>query len=413
MLAALIPLFDKNMEVKAYSIFAQKDNYLLKPRLMGTGILDTASSVMGFEIVNSMGVDLLSGDGDVFVEVSEVSMFSNLEEQCQVDPERIVLLMDSNVKPVDVFINRLRDLKSKKFRLAIRKLKVNQFEEYREILNLMDFILLDHKKLYIDKAKLYFSKVYPHIRMVAVNVDSNEDFEKLGSVDGGYDYYEGDFFRLPRVAADKKMAPVKSNYIELLNTVNNPDYDLTEAADIIGQDPALVISLLKMVNRISVNSGISSVRHAAAMLGQRELKKWINTAVTKELCSDRPSEIMRISMVRAKFAENLSQDFELAGFTSETFLMGLFSVLDVILDKPMEEALTMVKVTKNIQDAILEGSGPLADLMYFIREYEIASWQEASRILLLKNIDTDRVYQAYLNSLSWYRELFSVEGMKK
>ena len=49
----------------------------------------------------------------------------------------------------------------------------------------------------------------------------------------------------------------------------------------IGKDTALVISLLEMVNKMTVNSNIASVRHAAAMLGQKELKRWINTAVTK------------------------------------------------------------------------------------------------------------------------------------
>ena len=112
---------------------------------------------------------------------------------------------------------------------------------------------------------------------------------------------------------------------------------MTKAADIIGRDTALVISLLKMVNRIAVNSEITSIRHAAAMLGQRELKKWINTAVANKLYADKPNEITRLSLLRAKFAENLASSFGLAAQGSELFLMGLFSVLDVILEKPMLE----------------------------------------------------------------------------
>ncbi|MBQ7424942.1 MAG: HDOD domain-containing protein, partial [Lachnospiraceae bacterium] len=190
-----------------------------------------------------------------------------------------------------------------------------------------------------------------------------------------------------------------------LNVVNAPDYDLTDAADVIGKDPALVISLLEIVNRMALNSEITSIRHAAAMLGQKELKRWINTAVTKELCADKPSEIIRLVMIRAKFAENLARNFELAMQAPELFIMGLFSALDVMLDKTMEEALKMVQVSKNIKEALLENKGEFAKVLQFIKRYEDADWTEVSRILVLEGIDMDEVYSAYLGALRWYRDL--------
>ena len=195
-----------------------------------------------------------------------------------------------------------------------------------------------------------------------------------------------------------------------MNLVNADDFDLTKAADIIGRDTALTILLLQMVNKMAVNSEITSIRHAAAMLGQKELKRWINTAVVNELCSDKPSEITRLSLLRAKFAENLASSFELAGKSSELFLMGLFSVLDLILDKPMDEALKLVKVSHEIEDALLSQKGALADVMEFITQYEAANWQEVSRLIVLKNLDMDRIYDAYMKSLKWYRELVSIQA---
>ena len=317
-----------------------------------------------------------------------------------------MLLIDSTVTPTENYLNRITELKKSGYRFAIRKLQIEQFETYKPVLLMMDYILLDHRKIKISVAKEYFSKVYPNIRLCAVNVDSQEDYEKL-KADGGYDLYEGTFFRMPIVKAEREVAPLKVNYIELLNIVNEPDYDLTKASDVIQRDTALVISLLKMVNRMTVNSGINSVNHAAAMLGQRELKKWINTAVTKELCADRPSEITRMSLIRAKFAEELADIFDKKGLASELFLMGLFSVLDLILDQPMEKALEMVKVSKMIQDALISGKGELAPILAFMNEYENASWQEVSRLMVLQDIDMDSVYNAYISSLKWYRDLFT------
>ncbi len=406
MLATLIPLFDETMAVRAYSLFAQKENYLLNPSLLGTGSFDGAGTVAGLDIIKSMGIETISADKEVFVEVNNISVFSDIEEQCSAPHERLVLLADHTITPAPMYVDRLKELKEKGYKLAIRKLTVAKFEAYREILLLMDYILLDHKKIDISKAKIYFGKVYPNIKLCAVNVNSQEDFDALKQ-DGGYDLYEGEFFRVPVTRGQSDVAPLKVNYIELLNLVNDADFELTKAADVIGRDTALVISLLKMVNRMSVNSEITSIRHAAAMLGQKELKKWINTAVTNELCADKPNEITRLSLLRAKFAENLAPVFEMAIHSSELFLMGLFSVLDIILDKPMAEALEMVKVSKNIRDALIDNKGDLAHVLEFVIQYEKASWQEVSRLMVLENIDIDRVYDAYTKSLQWYRDLFA------
>ena len=210
---------------------------------------------------------------------------------------------------------------------------------------------------------------------------------------------------MPVTKSETEVSPLKVNYIELLNVVNAPDYDLTDAADVIGKDPALVISLLEMVNRMAFNSEITSIRHAAAMLGQKELKRWINTAVTKELCADKPTEIIRLVMIRAKFAENLASEFEMAMHAPELFIMGLFSALDIMLEKTMPEALDMVQVSKNVREALLEDKGDFAKVLDFIKCYEDADWTEISRILVLEDIDMNDVYTAYLGALRWYRDL--------
>ena len=86
--------------------------------------------------------------------------------------------------------------------------------------------------------------------------------------------------------------------------------------------------------------------------------------------------------------------------------MGLFSVIDIILDKPMEEALELVKVSRTIEDALVRKEGEFAEILDFIINYENASFQEVSRKMLLLHIDDDKVYDAYIQSLIWYKEMF-------
>lgn len=408
MMLALIPLFDESMAVKAYSVFSQKDNIFLNPMTLGTGRFDGAAAVEGLELIESMGIETISEDKDVFVPVNNISIFSDIESQCSAPHERLVLLIDDTVPPIEMYINRLRTLKAEGYKLAVRKLAVMDFESHREILRLVDYIFLNSQKIAIDKAKIYFGKLYPNIKLCAGNIDTMESYEEL-KASGGYQLYEGGFYRVPVTKGEHEVAPLKVNYIELLNLVNSEDFEVAAAADVIGRDTALTISLLKMVNRMTVNSGIKTIRHAAAMLGQAELRKWINTAVANELYADKPSEITRLSLLRAKFAENLAGAFKMRSKSDELFLMGLFSVLDVILDKPMEEALKMVTVSDNVRAALIGSSGMLAPVLELMVQYETASWQEVSRLLLLAGLDVKTVSEAYQKALGWYRDLMTNE----
>lgn len=404
MLLALIPLFDENMAVKAYSVFSQKDNFLLNPRMLGTAQYDGSAAVEGLELIESMGIETISEDAEVFVPVSNIAIFTDVENQCSAPHGRLVFLIDNTLPPVEMYINRLRELKEMGYKLAARKIAVADFESYREVFKLMDYVLLNNRRIAIDKAKIYFGQLYPNIKLCAGNIESMEVFERL-KASGGYQLYEGNFYRVAATKNNNEVAPLKVNYIELLNVVNNDNFNLSDAAEVIGRDTALTISLLKMVNRMTVNSGITTIRHAAAMLGQTELRKWINTAVVNELYADKPSEITRVSLLRAKFAESLAADFNLQGKAEELFLMGLFSVLDIILEKPMKEALEMVKVAGNIREALIDHDGLLAPALELITEYEMANWAEVSRLMLLQNISLTSVNAAYQKSLRWYREL--------
>lgn len=406
MLATLIPFFDKDMKVSAYSLFSQKENYLLNPDLQGGAMLNGAGRIDGLEVIENIGLDTLTPGTDVFLPIGPVNVFSDIESL--VDRKmrsRLVLLFDNSITNTEDYRKRLGELREGGFKLAIYKVPIAEFETKKEILKQMTYIILDCKKINLDKAKIYFSHQYPQIKICVGNVSNQETFDKLKD-DEAFPFFEGKFYRLPVTKGDTKIEPLKVNYLELMNIVNDDDYELTKAADIIGRDTALVVSLLDMVNRIAINSKITSIRHAAAILGQKELKKWINTVITKELCADKPNEITRISLLRAKFAESLAPSFELALHASELFLMGLFSVLDIILDVPMEEALNKVNVSKNIRNALLEQKGAFAEVYEFMAAYENADWQEVCRWLVVKDISVDTIYKAYTETMVWYREMF-------
>lgn len=405
MLMTLIPLFDENMTVRAYSLFTQKQNKFLNTRALGTGEMDGVAQLEGLEIIESMGLDTIASDKEVFIPINKISIFADIESQCTAHQGKVAFLIDDTILPEDIYVNRLLELKKAGFNLAIRKLEVKQYQQYARILQYVDYMFLDYKRINMDSARIFFAKMYPQIKLCAGNIDTQETFEKLKTT-GGYQFYEGEFYRTPVNKGEHHVAPLKINYIELLNMVNNIDFELTEAANIIGRDTALAIDLLKMVNRVSRNSEIISIKYAAAMLGQKELKRWINTVVANKLYSNKPNEVTRLSLLRAKFAENLASSFGLAMKTQELFLMGLFSVLDIIMEQSIEEALKVIHVSKDIEDVLLRGKGVLAPVYEFMINYENANWQEVSRLMVLENLPMDDVSKAYIGALEWYRDLF-------
>lgn len=407
MMLTLIPFFDRNMSVSAYSLFTRKNNFLMNPSLLGSRQFDGAAYVDGLELIQELGTTTLSGGKPIFVSLNNISIFSSLESECKNTNHAPILLIDQTFPPVSMYTDRIRELREFGYHFAIRNLPVHCYEDYAPILSQMDYILIDCQKIDAVKASFYFRKLYPDICICASNIPDTETFGKLSPAET-ISLFEGTFFRMPITRGEHKVSPLKINYISLLNLIEEDDFDLTKAADIISQDTALIISLLRLANTRSFNSEITSVRVAVSMLGQKDLTRWIQTTVIEKLCSDKPNELMRLSLLRAKFAENLAPVFGMAMRSQELFLTGLFSILDIILDCSMEEALSMVRVSGKIRTALLEHTGSLAEVLHFIVKYESAEWQEVSRQLVLKNIEIPDVSHAWVSSLQWYAKLIAM-----
>lgn len=379
----------------------------MNPSLLGSRQFDGAAYVDGLELIQELGTTTLSGGKPIFVSLNNISIFSSLESECKNTNHAPILLIDQTFPPVSMYTDRIRELREFGYHFAMRNLPVHCYEDYAPILSQMDYILIDCQKIDAVKASFYFRKLYPDICICASNIPDTETFGKLSPAET-ISLFEGTFFRMPVTRGEHKVSPLKINYISLLNLIEEDDFDLTKAADIISQDTALIISLLRLANTRSFNSEITSVRVAVSMLGQKDLTRWIQTTVIEKLCSDKPNELMRLSLLRAKFAENLAPVFGMAMRSQELFLTGLFSILDIILDCSMEEALSMVRVSGKIRAALLERTGSLAEVLHFIVKYESAEWQEVSRQLVLKNIEIPDVSHAWVSSLQWYAKLIAM-----
>ena len=364
-------------------------------------LFDGVVVLPGLQILENIGLNAFTNGSALFVPISHFSLLSDVTLQCTQPPGKVIFLLDNNVPPEEPFLGHIRDLIDKGFSFAIENVK--DFERMEPVIQLCEYIKLGFR-YNMDNLEVFnkISRKYRKHVFIATDVNSVEVFQKLQS--SGFYYFEGRFYRLP-VSQDRgEISPVKINRVQLLNTVREPDFDIEEVVKIVSRDPSMTISLLRLVNspHLGIVQKIKGVKQAVALLGQTEVRKWVTTVIAGLLAEDKPSEVTRLSLIRAKFAETLARHFEMGMHASSLFLMGLFSVLDAALNVPMQEALFMVQVSDDVFEALAERKGRFLPILQFIEAYEAANWTECKNIMTQNNVCAGDVFNAYIDTVEWY-----------
>lgn len=398
-----VPLFDKDIAVNSYYFrYLKGENLLLfnqAPYHLGGGINSEL-----IEILNDIGLESFTNGKPIFVPITNLHLISDMYKISKTPPQNVILRINYTVTAETIYIERIKLLKSLGYRFALNL--PNDFELYHPIIELMDYIIVNQVASNKKNALNLLSQYPKHIS-VASHINTNNMFNLAKAT--GYDLFEGSFYRVPLTVGENSLSPLKISSIKLLNVVKDLNFDIDEVSKIVEQDTSLAISLLKLVNLHYLSKGqqIKTISQAAAMLGQTELRKWVSAAASTALSADKPNEINKLSLIRAKFAEELAPLFGLKDDSESLFLMGLFSVLDVVLDKSIGEALDIVSVSDNIKNALVQNAGPYYPIYEFMLFYEMAEWTSVSRIIILNNIEVESIFKAYITTLTWYRDLIS------
>jgi EAL and modified HD-GYP domain-containing signal transduction protein len=399
-----VPIFNENMGVDAYYVrFKNADNLIIGDQ--GAGVLDGSINPKLLEMIDEVGVDTFTQGKQIFIPFSNITLIADFTTYFKTGANNIVIVIDSSVTGDSIYVNKIKESKALGYKFAFNfKSHVDGSES---ILELMDYIIVN-QSVANKKDTLEILGKYSAVA-IASHVSSYNTFNLAKAT--GYKLFEGRFYRVPVASIiPSDVNPLKILAVQLLNAVREDNFELDEVARIVEKDIALTVSLLSHINAQRFGSQIKTIQHAAAMLGQKELRKWVSTAASTQLGSDKPSAINKISLMRAKFAENLAPLFDMRMHADTLFLMGLFSVIDVMLDISMDEALTRVAVSDNIKDALVKHTGPFYSVYEFINFYEAADWTSVSRFLILYGIDSEQVYEAYLNTVTWYRDLMQSIG---
>ena len=402
------PLFQNNMTVEGYYMAAQFGNTILDSQRANP--FDRAMDSPFIDFMNEVGLDALTQNKLVFIPVTQIQLVTDLHACVKTDNEKVVFLLDETV-PIDS-ITEARCKYYTELGYSFAVVFDGSLENLKLIEPYVKYIFLKYTGKMAELSTV-IKRTFPQCTVIGMDIADKVFFDNITMNETAkISLYDGSFYKV-HVTEEvdlARLSPLKANYIQLLNIVNQEDFDFKKFARTIMQDTGLAIQFMRLVNNASkTRTEIRDFNQAAAMMGQKEIKKWVSTAVSNALCVDSPSEIMRLSLLRAKFCENLAKYFELAMVADNIFLMGLFSVLDIVLDMPIEDALKMVIVPPQVSNALINKSGQFYSVLYFAQQYEMGQWKEISRMALVRDISISQIHFAYKEAMLWYSNLINTK----
>ncbi|MCL1982745.1 MAG: HDOD domain-containing protein [Clostridiales bacterium] len=396
------PLFDGDMTVKAYRLCDHNPEIALDVK----GDFREKNQTYylpGLELIQETGLAPFSGDLPLFVETSRFHVLTGMASNKKLPPGRLILIVSAKEAVDGKLLIGLEGLREKGYSLAVGGWPENGAGS--PLFGYADHVVLDYKDKQFDKQH---REARAKLRGKQVIIGGLPDMESYGSFKGSKNtLFGGSFYNNPVTGGSSEISPLKVNALQLMRQINDDDFDLSTIAKTIERDPSLSISLLRFINSAAVGlrHKVDSINSAVAILGQKEIRRWATIAISISLSQDRPSEITKLSLVRAKFAENLAPLFEMGIFANSLFMTGLFSLLDLILKKNMDEAVNEIAVDNLVREALVDRTGALFKVLDFIYAYEHADWNKVSIIMIRENIEGARVGHAFIDALVWYSQL--------
>ena len=388
-------------------------------------ILTRDEKVFGYELLFRNGVDdyFQNPDGEVASRSTlTTSMLMGLDALCDgrrafINCTRDVLLKDyvtllpstqtvveilETVPADDLVFAACRRLKEAGYLIALDD--YGFCDPRAPLADLADIIKVDMKATSAADAAAIVRRHGPwRCRMLAEKVESREDF--LAAKQAGFVYFQGYFFRRPETLSATEIPANQSNYMRMLQAVGRAELDVHEVEEVIKAEASLCYRLLRYLNSpvFGFANEIHSVRHALAILGEREVRRWVRLVATLGAAQDKSTELVLSALVRARFCELLSP--KVPHGDSDLFLMGLLSLMDAMLEVPMSRVLENVPVDQEIKAVLLGGDSRLRSFYQLMLAQESGEWQAITELVRQLCLNESEVAESYWEAVHWAQQV--------
>jgi EAL and modified HD-GYP domain-containing signal transduction protein len=323
-------------------------------------------------------------------------------------PETTVIEILENAAADSTAVELCRDLKGAGYTIALDDFDPAN-EDARPLVDLADIIKVDFRQTSAaQRADVVKSHSAKKVDFLAEKVEALEEFFEARRL--GYVYFQGYFFGEPQIVSARSVPGNKINCLRMINEINRPDMDFASLEGIIRRDTYLTFTLLNYINSayFGLRGSVGSIMQALALLGEREVRRWACLVLMTFMGADKPSEVSMTSLVRGKFCECLAMKTGLAQKASELFMTGIFSMLDVLVGRPLYELLDRINVSEDIRVALTTGENAHGEVLQLVFAYEKALWEEVELRANKLGLEKADVVSDYRESVQWAEQVFDL-----
>src|SRR3954464_8918280 len=314
--------------------------------------------------------------------------------------ERVVIELLETIPPDNEVLAACHRLKDMGYVLALDDFA--EADPRQGLVEFSRFIKVDVRATTLPKCEELARRFGRDHAMLAEKVETREEFHAVSKI--GFTHFQGYFFRVPEIVTTTDIPANKLNYLRMLQAVQEPDLDLKEIERLIKGEVSICYRLLRYLNSavFSFSCEIRSIKHALTMLGNIEIRRGVHWVATLG-AGQKKSEAVCTALVRAKYCELLSSKVAHAG--SDLFLMGLFSLMDTILQIPMASVVDKIPLDGAIKSVIMGGPSHLRTIYRLMLAQESGEWPAATELCKLLHLTTEESADSYWKAVRWSREI--------
>jgi len=362
---------------------------------------DTASrSTLDTSIL--MGLDVLCDGRRAFINCTRETLLRDYVTL--LPPAQVVVEILESVPVDDLVKEACVRLRKAAYTIALDDFVAD--DPRAALVQFTDIIKVDLKRTSpAEQAALVARHGSPACRMLAEKVETRDEFAACKKA--GYSYFQGYFFRRPELLHAREIPKNQVNYLRLLQATSRDEMEVKEIEDIIKGEASLCYRLLRYLNSaaFSFASEIHSVRHGLAILGEREVRRWVRLVAALGAGENKSSDLVLSALVRARYCELLAP--KIPHGESDLFIVGLFSMMDSILEMPMGLVIEGISLDHETRAVLLGQKSELDPIYQLMLAQEKADWTTLSALCSQLKLTESRVTECHWQAMQWAREMTS------
>lgn len=344
------------------------------------------------------GIDIITDSKPCFINFTEDLLTKTLP--ASFPKTKLIIEILEDVRPTPEVIDVCRKLSKNGYKIALDDFIYDK--KLEPLIEIADIIKIDFRLTPINIVHKTLHKLSKYnVKLLAEKVETLDEFEKAANL--GFSLFQGYFFSKPEKILIKELALTKITLLNLLAEINLKKTTTERLYQIFSRDVAISYKLLRYVNSSYFYrlEEVKTVKRAIAYIGEKELRRFLILIIVSELAIKKPGELVRMSLVRAKFCELLALQCRFRNSSQELFLMGLFSLIDSMLDTTMDVVMDKLPIGKNVKNALTYQTGEFVPFLKAVIAYERGQLSACTDALKDIKIDMDQVPDFYLRALQY------------